>query len=177
MKRNLFIVICMILAFVLQSTAGKWFSSGFVTPNLILIMVSVFGFMCGSACGLLTGFFTGLMWDLFYGDVLGFYAMLFMYIGFLNGGFKQIFFKEDIKLPIVLVSCSDLIYGIICYLARFLLRGRFQFGTYFTHIILPEAVYTVLLTLVIYPLISMAVSRLEEQVERGKGEESYVKDN
>ncbi len=176
MRRNLFIVVCMVVAFVLQSTAGKWFSSGFVTPNLILILVAAFGFMCGSTCGLLTGFFAGLLWDLFFGDVIGFYAIVFMYIGFLNGGFKQIFFREDIKLPIVLISCSDLLYGVVCYIARFLLRGRFEFMTYFLHIILPETVYTVLLTLLIYPLISMAVSRLEEPVRR-KGEESYAQDN
>ena len=37
----------------------------------------------------MVGFFSGLMIDLFYGSLFGFYALLYMYIGYLNGVFLQ----------------------------------------------------------------------------------------
>ena len=162
MRRNLFMIFCLFLAFVLQSTAAKWIAVGSITPNLIIILVSVFGFTCGSKCGLVAGFFTGLLWDLFYCDVVGLNALIFMYIGFLNGSFKQIFFKEDIKLPIVLITASDLMCSIAVYIIRFLLRGRFGFPRYFATIIMPEILYTVIITMIIYPLISRVLSAIED---------------
>ncbi len=163
MKRNLFIFLIMLVAFILQTTIGKWIAFGSVSPNLLIILVAAFGFMCGSSCGLLTGFFAGLLWDLFYGDIIGFHALIFMYIGYMNGAFKQIFYKEDIKLPLILIMVSDFLYGIVIYVLQFLLRGRFDFPHYMMYVILPEVVYTVLLTMLVYPPIRTVTLKLDSQ--------------
>ncbi|MCR5417915.1 MAG: rod shape-determining protein MreD [Lachnospiraceae bacterium] len=162
MRRNLFIAVCMLLAFVLQSTVGKWIAFGGVSPNLLIIAVAAFGFMCGTKCGLITGFVAGILWDMFYGSMPGFYAMLLMYIGYMNGAFKQIFYKEDIKLPLILIMISDFIYGLVCYILQFLLRGRFHFPHYMLYVILPEVVYTMLLTMVIYPPLKSVTLKLDD---------------
>ena len=44
------------------------------------------------------------MIDLFYGSLFGFYALLYMYIGYLNGFFCKVFYDDDIKVHIVLVA-------------------------------------------------------------------------
>ncbi len=162
MRRNLFIAVCMLLAFVLQSTVGKWIAFGGVSPNLLIIAVAAFGFMCGTKCGLITGFVAGILWDMFYGSMPGFYAMLLMYIGYMNGAFKQIFYKEDIKLPLILIMISDFIYGLVCFILQFLLRGRFHFPHYMLYVILPEVVYTMLLTMVIYPPLKSVTLKLDD---------------
>ena len=100
--------VMVLVCFILQSTVFKTLSFGGVSPNLLIIVTAAFGFMYGSKCGLLVGFFSGLLYDIFYGDVLCFFALIYMYIGFINGLFKQIFYKEDIKLPILLILTSDL---------------------------------------------------------------------
>ena len=84
-----------------------------------------------------------------------------MYIGYLNGKFCRIFYPEDIKLPLALIVVSDLSYGIICYILTFMLRGRFDFAYYFLHIILPEALYTIVVTLFFYPVILKVNEKLE----------------
>ena len=65
----------------------------------------------------------------------------------------MMFYDEDIKLPMVWIALSELVYGLSVYFFMFLLRSKFDFGFYFTYIILPELVYTVALTLVMSRLI------------------------
>ena len=89
-----------------------------------------------------------------------------MYIGFVNGKFSRIFYPEDIKLPLALIIVSDISYGLICYILMFLLRGRFHFPYYFTSVILPEALYTIVVTIILYPLILKINQKLEEKEKR-----------
>ena len=144
-------IAAMILAcFILQSTVFQAFAIGSIVPNLLLILTVSFGFMRGKKEGMFVGFFCGLLIDIFYGSMIGFYALIYMYIGFCNGFLYKIFFDEDVKVPMVLVAGSDIAYGVLVYGLQFMLRGRLDFFSYLQHIILPEMVYTVLLTAVLY---------------------------
>ena len=147
-----------IFCFVLQSTVFPAISFGGIVPNLMIVLTASFGFMRGEKSGLLFGFFCG--------SFIGLYALIYMYIGYLNGKFNRIFYPEDIKLPLALILCSDLAYGLLCYLLFFLMRGKFHFGYYLLHIILPEAVYTIVVTLLLYPLILWINKRLESREQR-----------
>lgn len=151
------------ICFILQCSVFTSLAFAGIVPNLLIVLTSSFGFMRGEKEGLVIGFFCGLLNDIFFGGFLGFYALLMMYIGYLNGKFCKIFYPEDIKLPLALIVISDLSYGIICYVLTFMLRGRFHFSYYFTHIILPEVLYTILITLLLYPLILKVNEKLEKR--------------
>lgn len=161
---GLLIFVC----FLLQSTVFHAFAFGGIVPNLLIILTASFGFMRGEKSGLLIGFFSGLLMDIFFGEVIGFYALLYMYAGYTNGKFNRIFYPEDIKLPIALIIGSDLFYGMICYILMFLVRARFHIGYYFTHIILPEIVYTIVVTIFLYPVILWINRKLEEDEKRNE---------
>lgn len=166
MKRFLVSVFLIILCFLLQTTVFHWMSFGGIVPNLMIVLTASFGFMRGERTGLLYGFFCGLLIDIFFANVLGLNAMIYMYIGYANGKFNRIFFPDEIKLPLILILFSDLAYGFLYYLTLFLLRGRFQLSYYFMHIILPEMVYTILTTLLLYPLILWLNKKLEKSEKR-----------
>lgn len=166
MLRKVIVTIFVLLCFVLQCSVFDKLAFAGIIPNLMIILTSSFGFMRGEKEGLIIGFFCGLMSDVFFGNFLGFYALVLMYIGYLNGKFSRIFYPEDIKLPIALIITSDLSYGILCYILLFMLRGRFQFGYYFTHIILPEALYTTVVTMFLYPMILKVNDKLEVREKR-----------
>ena len=166
MLRKLIVTIFILVCFVMQCSVFSAFSLAGIIPNLMIILTSAFGLMRGEKEGLLTGFFCGLLSDVFFGDTLGLYAMLMMYIGYLNGKFSRIIYPEDIKLPIALITVSDLTYGVLCYIILFLLQRRFDFPYYFARIILPEALYTVIVTLFLYPLILRVNERLEAREKR-----------
>ena len=166
MLRKFIVTFFILFCFILQCSVFGGIALGGIIPNFLIILTSSFGFMRGEKEGLLIGFFCGLLNDIFFGNFLGFYALLLMYIGYLNGKFSRIFYPEDIKLPMALIITSDLSYEIICYILMFMLRGKFQFSFYFTHVIFPEAVYTLVITLFLYPLILKVNERLEAYEKR-----------
>lgn len=168
MKRRIVIALIICISFLLQSTVLKALSIGSISPNLMVIVTSSFGFMKGKKEGLWVGFFCGLLEDIFYGRLLGMHAMIYMYIGYANGYFNHIFYGDDIKLPISLISISELAYGLGTYAIMFMLRSRFAFFYYLKRIILPELVYTIILTLVCYRLIYNINRRLEGRNIRSK---------
>lgn len=161
-----FICISMLVSFVLQTTLFRVLSFGGIAPNLLLFMISLFGLMYGRRVGLLSGFFAGLFVDLFFGTSLCFYAMIYMYIGYMNGMFSHLFFNDDMKLPISLIAISDLIYCFVIYILTYLLRGRFHFWFYVSHIMLPEIAYTTVLAIFLCPAL-MWINGLLEKSPKG----------
>lgn len=166
MKRGVISGLLILICFLLQCTVFPSFSFGGIVPNLLIVLTASFGFMRGEKTGLLIGFFSGLLVDIFFGEVIGFYALLYMYIGYTNGKFNRIFYPEDIKLPIALIIMSDLFYGLICYILMFLMRAKFHLFFYMKHIILPEIVYTIVITIFLYPLVLRINRKLEDSEKR-----------
>ena len=87
MKRKIILAVAVILCFVLQSTVFQALSFASIAPNLLIVLTASLGFMRGRKEGMLVGFFSGLLLDIFFGSVLGFYALLYMYVGYINGFF------------------------------------------------------------------------------------------
>ncbi len=135
MKQKLVTALLIMVCFVLQCTVFKALALASISPNLLLIVTSSLGFMRGEREGLVIGFFCGLLLDIFFGSLLGFYALLYMFLGYGSGLFHMVFYDEDIKLPMVWIG---------------LMRSKFEFGYYFIHIIMPELIYTVALTILLY---------------------------
>ena len=163
MKRRIVTVLIILIGFLFQCTVFKTLSIGSISPNLMVIITSSFGFMKGKKEGLWVGFFCGLLEDIFYGRLLGMHAVIYMYLGYANGYFNHIFYGEDIKLPIFLISASELAYGLGHYVIMFMMRSRFAFFYYLTRIILPELLYTIVVTLLFYRLIYGVNRRLDKE--------------
>lgn len=142
--------ILVILTFILQTTVCPAIALASVSPNLILVFLTSFGFMRGKKTGLILGFFCGLLLDIFYSEAIGYYALIYMTIGYFNGMFNHLFFDNDIKLPMLLSGISDLLYGAIIYFFSFLLQGKFHFFFYLSRYGIPEMLYTLALTLFLY---------------------------
>ena len=161
MRRKLILAVLILLAFVLQGTVFQTLSIASIVPNLLLILTVSFGFMRGKKEGLFVGFFCGLLIDIFYGNMIGFYALIYMYIGYINGFFKRIFFPDEIKLPLGLIAVSDFFCNLLIYFTLFWFRGRFSFGYYLIHTILPELVYTMIVAVLLYFILLKINERLE----------------
>ncbi len=166
MKKILTVAALIWVFFLLQTSVCPWIAFGSIKPNLLVILVASIGFMEGSKAGMWTGFACGL-WQICLrqtasasfpqngatGDLLGFYALLFLYVGYLCGQANRLFYPEDIKLPLMMITAADLCVNFVCYLIMFLMRARLDIGYYLLHIILPEAVYTIVVAFIFYPLL------------------------
>jgi len=158
-KKIIIGILTVLFFFVLQSSVFSRVNIAGIVPNLLIIVTACWGFMEGSLSGLIVGFFCGMLMDVFYGSFMGFYSIVFMYIGYLNGMLENMFFPDDFKLPIVLIAGSDLIYSFSCYVFLFLLRGRFEFDYYLGHIIMPELVITLVFAIAAYPIMLLLYKR------------------
>lgn len=166
MKRKVIVFFIILISFLLQSTVFHHFLFAAVGPNLLIIVTSSFGFMRGKKEGMFVGFVCGLFMDMFWGTALGFNMLLFTVIGYANGFFQRLFYDDDIKLPIGLIGASEIFYGLFTCFCSYVLRGDFAFSSHLVHIILPELVYTILATLVLYQIILQINKRLEAEEQR-----------
>ena len=165
MRRKLAVFLIITVCFLLQSTLFQMLSIASISPNLLIVVTSSFGFMRGRKEGMWIGFFSGLILDIFFGSVIGFYVLIYAYIGYVNGFFRKRFFPDDIKLPLILIAASDFSYNILVYLFLFFLRGRFRIDYYLLNIMLPELVYTILVTIVLYFII-LKINKKLEKIEK-----------
>ena len=154
MRRFIICFISIILLYVLQCTlfAGI-FSIGGITPNLVLMFTCIVGYMRGRTSGLFTGFFGGMLIDIMCGEIIGFTALLFMLAGFFNG-----------------------LFGIASYVTGFLVRNRLDFFYYLGRVILPEVVYTSVLTIFAY-IIVYYINRKLDILGKKRQARNVVKNN
>ena len=165
MYRKITMLLLILIGYLIQSTMIRILPMGGVAPNILIILTSCFGFMRGKKEGMYVGFISGLVIDILFGNIIGFYALAYMVIGYLNGFFASIFYPEDVKLPMVLITSSELVYCFIVYVFRFLIQGKLRFGYYFLHVILPEIVYTIFVTIIFYKII-LSINEWLEDLER-----------
>ena len=170
MRTKASLLCLMLLCLILQCTLMPAISIASITPNLMISFTVSFGLMRGKKSGMLIGFFSGLLMDMmcmvlgYY--LIGFRAFIYMYIGYLCGYCYQIFYDDDVKMPVLLTAAADLAYGLIVYTVQFLLRGRVDFFFYLKRIIVPEMIYTVLVTLVLYRVFLFLNKKIEKTAKR-----------
>lgn len=166
MKRKIITFCIIIVCFLLECTVFQSLSFASITPNLLIVVTAAFGFMRGYKEGMLVGFISGLLIDIMFSDLIGFYALIYTIIGYANGFFKRIFYPDDIKLPLILIGASDFIYGNIVCFFMFIMRSRFDYFYYLRSIIIPELIYTILVTLILYQIILYINQKLEADEKR-----------
>ena len=144
------VIFIVFIAYTLQTAIFSHFSLAGIVPNIMLIITGMAGFMMGMIPGMVTGTLSGILLDMSMGEYFGMYALIYLYIGVLNGLFASIFFGDDIKLPIFLIGISDLVYGFLIYFIMFFLRNRTNVSFYFLNVMMPEMVYTIIVSVIMY---------------------------
>ena len=83
--RNFFIILILIVAaFIVQYTIIARIPFLGCAPNLLLILTFMYGYSRGKTAGMLVGFFAGLVADVFFCEVLGFHALIFLLQSFVR---------------------------------------------------------------------------------------------
>lgn len=168
MRRIITIFFLIIISFLLQSTILSIYSINGMAPNLMLVLTMSFGIMRGRREGMLTGLFCGFLYDVFYGSLLGPYMLLFLVIGYLNGSFHKDFLMEDIMLPVFIIIADDFIFCFVQYVFYFLLRNRTNLLFYIVNVFLPQILFTVIATIIIYRLYVVINKALKKKVKENE---------
>lgn len=161
--RAFVISVIVFINFILQSTLFQYIEILGVKPNTAILIIVSFAVLRGDIEGSIIGFFAGLLQDLFFGQVIGFYALLYALAGYICGKPFKDFFRENYIFPVVLTFISMICCEFIFYVFHFLLQGRVDFSYYLNKIILPETVYTMILSIPFYQLIYLINEKLEKR--------------
>lgn len=173
MRKSIVSTILITLTFLLQSTFFSTFTLGGIVPNVMIVIIASIGFLQGSKAGMWFGFIFGMLTDIFFGNLIGFYACLYMFVGYLNGAGEKYLFSHDIKLPLLLIMVTDFVYSNVCYVFLFMLRGRFDYFFYLGSIILPELIFTTVFACLIYPFVHFIFEKIDKYEAKLAGE-TYV---
>lgn len=137
-----------------------------ISPNLLIIMIAGYGLSKGQKDGVIAGVFAGILMDSIYGSMLGYYALPYMYIGYICGFFRKYLNDDNYIIPSLLCGISDLAMGLYIFVFSFALRNRLNLIFYLWHIILPEVVYTVIISLVLFRVQILVNKKIDNWVEK-----------
>jgi len=163
LRRIITIFAILVLNLVFQSSVLPYFEIRGIIPNTALIIILSFALLRGSFEGTLVGFAAGLFQDIFFGSSLCYYALLGALTGYFCGKFHHGFFRENYATPVFFSIITVIAYETVVYLTRFLFTGNLHYLYFLINLILPEAVYTAVLTFVIYRLLFSINEHIESK--------------
>lgn len=146
----------------MQSTVFESVSIIGIKPNTAIIIVVSVAFIQGELDGVITGIFAGFLQDSFFSLYLGCHIFIYASVGLVCGYCFKAFFKESFLLPIMLCAAADLYSCLVFYILNILLRGYFNILSFLSSVVLPELVYTVLISGLIYRLIYYIADALNQ---------------
>ena len=113
--------------------------------------------------GLSYGFWSRSFTGHFFRHSLGYYALLGTLTGYLCGKFNHGFFRENYATPVILSAVAAIVYETAVYITGFLFAGNLHYLHFLLNLILPEAVYTAIVTFVIYRILFSINDHIENK--------------
>ena len=159
MRRTIVNIILILLAFALQTAIFPFVPYISAVPDLMLINVFTIAFAYGEVEGLLYGLLCGALLDMTASsNPVGFYTLIFVWMGYMNGAFSKYYYDEYLFLPLTMCALNEFVYNLYIYVAGYLLTGQKGFVQYLKAKLLPDVVLTIIFTLILYRML-LAVNR------------------
>ncbi|MGL6174006.1 MAG: rod shape-determining protein MreD [Cellulosilyticaceae bacterium] len=152
--------ILLILVHILEVTVFEGLRIGGVSANFMVMIIVSFALLRGSKEGIWVGAFAGLLYDITFGTVLGPTLLTYALIGYVCGKFNKNFYRENFIIPFLCTLFSSL-FANFSSMFLFIMRGKLNLVFFLKTIIIPELIYTVTLSLVVYQLTYLVNERLE----------------
>lgn len=148
------------LAVITLVLEGSFFSFIFVrsmVPDLLLIIVVCLAFVWGEKKGIVLGLISGFCQDIFFGPAIGFFTLAKMIAAFFSDFSSQEIYKDQIIGPMLTVFLATFIHEFIVYfLVGLFWENDISFFFALDQLFLPRALYHLVLTALIYPLLYRA---------------------
>ena len=170
MRRIIVNIAFIIFAFSLQICIFPFIPFLYAAPNLLIILTFTYGFSLGVEEGMLYGVICGILMDLYFSGPFGFFTLLFLWIGFVNGKLTAYFYEEYIFLPFIVCTISEIVYNVFIYIFRFFIREKYDVLYYLKNIVIPEVIITLIFTLLLYRFLLWYNKKLRVLDSRGKNQ-------
>ena len=151
--RILITTLIIFVNFILQTTLCPLLAVRGIFPNTALIIVTSYALLRGSKEGAIVGGFTGLLMDIFFSRMIGFYTLLYLAMGLLFGRSQKNFYRENYILPVIFCGVSAVLFQAVLYITGFLFRGEGNIIYFLFSMLMPELVYTAVVTVLVYRIL------------------------
>ena len=151
--RILITTLIIFVNFILQTTLCPLLAVRGIFPNTALIIVTSYALLRGSKEGAIVGGFTGLLMDIFFSRMIGFYTLLYLAMGLLFGRSQKNFYRENYILPVIFCGVSAVLFQAVLYITGFLFRGEGNIVYFLFSMLMPELVYTAVVTILVYRIL------------------------
>lgn len=151
----------LVLMHVLEATLFQYIRIGGIGPNFMIMIIVSFALLRGSKEGMFIGMGAGLLYDISFGLHIGPTTLTYMIIGYVCGKFSKNFYRENFIIPFICTLASSLFYSLI-NIMTFVLRGTLHFAYFIKSIIIPELIYTITLSLIVYQIAYLINEKIED---------------
>ena len=162
------IIIIFIFVYLLQANFFTWFNISGIMPNLFIILMLYIGLFMGRSSAIAYGMILGILIDIFISRRLGITSIMLSLIGLIANLFDKNFSKDNRITIMTMVGICTIIYEIGVYILSYMILNINIEIIAFTKILLIEAIYNVILTIIIYPLIQLTGYDIEEEYKGSK---------
>jgi rod shape-determining protein MreD len=138
-------------ATLLQVGLAPYIAIGGVVPNFLQIVVITLALVEGPVAGAVSGFAAGLIFDLLGSGPVGPAALVLCVTGYMAGLLHENMFAEGWLLPLTVLGIASLASSVAYGLLLDMLGAGGPFLLTFFTKMLPEALYSTALALLVYP--------------------------
>lgn len=130
----------------------------FARPAPLILFTVCVAMLEGPALGSVMGLLAGLLWDLYSMRIFGYYGLMLMVIGLTVSLLVQWLLRANFLAAMLLSLCGVAVYTVLDWLICYVLFLHDEMITVLVHVYLPNALYTALLSPLMYGFV-LALAR------------------
>jgi len=143
----------LLINFILQTTLLPLVAIRNIVPHTALIIVISYALLRSSKEGAIVGLFSGLLQDVFFSTIMGYFSIIFCAIGYFFGRNQKHFYRENYILPVFFCILGAIVYETILFLGVAISSREMHTFHFIWRILLPQIVYTAIVTIPIYRIL------------------------
>ena len=150
-----------LIIFFLQSNFFNWYNIAGIQPNLFIIYSLFIGLFLGKKYGITFGIIFGSLLDFFIGKRIGFNGIMLGISGLVGGILNKGFSKESRIIFMLITFGVTILCEIANYTLQIIIINAQPEYSKFMQILIIEAIYNTILTIILYPLIQKTGNIIE----------------
>lgn len=153
----------MLATIIVQSLPHGLPAIGGVRPVLIVPLVVCTAMYEGPVGGAAAGIAAGLLWDMFSDRLLGFNALLLLIVGCACGLLVRLLIRNNLLAALLLSAAGLLVTGLADWFFNHVMALQKESLFALVHLTLPRALYSFLLTPLLYGLVTLIARTLRRR--------------
>lgn len=156
-----------LLVLLIQNAPHIFPAICFARPTPLTVYVICVAVLGGARTGATIGVLSGLLWGVFSARVFGFDALLLLLFGLVAGLLVEWFLRANFFTALLLSSCGVLLHVLLEWFFCYVIFSRENLAEILLKVLLPNGLYTILLTPLIYGF-SLLLARFVRRRVNGK---------